>query len=142
MIDPTDYKIALKLAEAAVERAQTTAQNAEVEAETAGKLTDLAVTKEEQQTYDANATAATAQYHQAVADRDQAQVNLDRTQIRSPVNGWVTNLLARVGDYATVGRSVISGRRCRLLLGRCLFRGNATRRHSRGRSRQDQADGL
>ncbi len=100
--------IALKLAEAAVERAQATAQNAEVEAERRRKLTDLAVTKEEQQTYDANATAATAQYHQAVADRDQAQVNLDRTQICSPVNGWVTNLLARVGDCATVGRSVIS----------------------------------
>ena len=35
-------------------------------------------------------------------------MNLDRTQIRSPVNGWVTNLLAQLGDYATVGRSVIS----------------------------------
>jgi multidrug resistance efflux pump len=35
-------------------------------------------------------------------------VNLERTQIRSPVNGWVTNLLAQLGDYATVGRNVIS----------------------------------
>ena len=108
MIDPTDYKIALKLADAAVERMQATAQNAQIEAERRRKLTDLAVTQEEQQTYNANAVAAEAQYHQAVANRDQAQVNLDRTQIRSPVNGWVTNLLARVGDYATVGRSVIS----------------------------------
>jgi multidrug resistance efflux pump len=108
VIDPTDYKIALKLADAAVERMQATAQNAQIEAERRRKLTDLAVTQEEQQTYNANAVAAQAQYHQAVANRDQAQVNLDRTQIRSPVNGWVTNLLARVGDYATVGRSVIS----------------------------------
>jgi RND family efflux transporter MFP subunit len=108
VIDPTDYKIALKLADAAVERMQATAQNAQIEAERRRKLTDLAVTQEEQQTYNANAVAAEAQYHQAVANRDQAQVNLDRTQIRSPVNGWVTNLLARVGDYATVGRSVIS----------------------------------
>jgi len=108
VIDSTDYKIALKLADAAVERMQATAQNAQIEAERRRKLTDLAVTQEEQQTYNANAVAAEAQYHQAVANRDQAQVNLDRTQIRSPVNGWVTNLLARVGDYATVGRSVIS----------------------------------
>jgi multidrug resistance efflux pump len=108
VIDPTDYKIAVQLAEAAVERAEATAQNAQVEAARRRKLTDLAVTQEEQQTYDANATAAQAQYHQAVANRDQAKVNLDRTQIHSPVNGWVTNLLARVGDYATVGHSVIS----------------------------------
>jgi multidrug resistance efflux pump len=35
-------------------------------------------------------------------------VNLDRTHIRSPVNGWVTNLLARRDDYATVGKNEIS----------------------------------
>jgi multidrug resistance efflux pump len=31
-----------------------------------------------------------------------------RTEIRSPVNGWVTNLLAQLGDYANVGTNVIS----------------------------------
>jgi multidrug resistance efflux pump len=45
---------------------------------------------------------------QATAQLHQAQVNQERTQIHSPVNGWVTNLLAQVGDYATVGRNVIS----------------------------------
>ena len=108
VIDPTDYKIALKLAEAEVERARATAQNAQTEAERRRKLTDLAVTQEEQQTYNANAVAAQAQHHQAIANRDQAQVNLERTQIRAPVNGWVTIFLARIGDYATVGRSVVS----------------------------------
>jgi multidrug resistance efflux pump len=58
VIDPTDYKIALKLADAAVERMQATAQNAQIEAERRRKLTDLAVTQEEQQTYNANAVAA------------------------------------------------------------------------------------
>jgi multidrug resistance efflux pump len=38
----------------------------------------------------------------------QARVNLDRTQIRSPANGWITNLLANPGDYAHVGQSEIS----------------------------------
>jgi RND family efflux transporter MFP subunit len=108
VIDPTNYKIALQLADAATDEAQATAQNARREAERRRKLNDLAVTAEEQQTYDANAVAAKAQYQQAVANRDQAKVNLERTQIRSPVNGWVTNLLAQVGDYATVGRNVIS----------------------------------
>ena len=39
---------------------------------------------------------------------NQARVNLQRTEIRSPVNGWVTNLLAQLGDYANVGTNVIS----------------------------------
>jgi multidrug resistance efflux pump len=108
VIDPTNYRIAVELAEAAVQQSQATAQNAEHEAERRRKLSDLAVTAEEQQTYNANAIAAQAQYRQAVANRDQAKVNLERTEIRSPANGWVTNLLAQKGDYASVGRNVIS----------------------------------
>jgi RND family efflux transporter MFP subunit len=108
VIDPTNYRIALKLADAAVEQAQVTAENAQRQAERRRKLTDLAVTVEERQAYDANAVATKAQYQQAAANRDQTKVNLERTQIRSPVNGWVTNLLTQLGDYATVGRNVIS----------------------------------
>ena len=107
-IDPTDYKISVTLAEAAVDQAGANADNAQREAERRRKLTNVAVTLEEQQTYDANALASHAQYQKAVANREQAKVNLERTQIRSPVDGWVTNLLAQVGDYATVGRNVIS----------------------------------
>jgi multidrug resistance efflux pump len=58
--------------------------------------------------FKAQQMSAQAAIAQAVAQRDQARTNLDRTQIRSPVNGWVTNLLAQLGDYATVGKSVIS----------------------------------
>jgi multidrug resistance efflux pump len=108
VIDPTDYKIAVTLANAAVEQAEATAGNAQREAERRRKLTDLSVTVEEKQTYNANAIAAHAQYQQALANRNQANVNLERTQIRSGVNGWVTNLLMQVGDYATIGHNVIS----------------------------------
>jgi multidrug resistance efflux pump len=108
VIDPTNFKIALQLADAAVVQAQATAQNAQREAERRRKLDDLSVSVEQKQDFNANAVAAQAEYQQAVANRDQAKVNLERTQIRSPVNGWVTNLLAQLGDYATVGRSEIS----------------------------------
>jgi multidrug resistance efflux pump len=108
LIDPTNYKIAVQLAEAAVQQNQATAENAQREAERRRKLSELAVTVEQQQTYDAAAVAAQAQYQQAVANRDQAKVNLQRTEIRSPVNGWITNLLAQQGDYASVGQNVIS----------------------------------
>ena len=108
VIDPTDYGIAVSLAEAAVQRAQANAQNAQREAKRRQELSNLAVTVEQQQTFAANAVVAEAQYQQALANLDQARVNLERTQIRSPVNGWVTNLLAQLGDYAMVGANKIS----------------------------------
>ncbi|MBV8089666.1 MAG: HlyD family secretion protein [Alphaproteobacteria bacterium] len=108
VIDPTNYKIAVSLAEAAVQQAQANMQNVEREAQRRQELTSLAVTKEEKQTYASNAIVAQAQYQQAQANLDQARVNLERTEIRSPVNGWVTNLLAQLGDYAHVGTNEIS----------------------------------
>lgn len=165
VIDPTDYKIAVELNEAAVRQAQANAQNidaqiavqqeqvtasqAQVEEaqaaltfaqQQAARYRDLAekevgTVQMEQQTAskmqedqaalrNAQATVALAERQiaalkaqrasaeanisQAKAQLNQAQVNLQRTQIRSPVNGWVTNLLAQLGDYAPVGRNVIS----------------------------------
>src|SRR5467141_2407191 len=108
VIDPTNFKIAVSLAEAAVQQAQVNAQNAEREAKRRQELTTLAVTVEEKQTFASTALASQAQYQQAVANLDQARVNLERTQIRSPVNGWVTNLLAQREDFANIGQSEVS----------------------------------
>ena len=108
VIDPTNYKIAVSLAEAAVQQAQVRAQNAERESRRRQELTSLAVTTEEKQTFESTALAAQAQLQQAQANLDQAKVYLQRTEIRCPVNGWVTNLLAQLGDYATVGQNKIS----------------------------------
>jgi multidrug resistance efflux pump len=44
--------------------------------------------------------AAVAQAQVEVAS---AQLNLDRTEVRAPVDGYITNLDVRVGDYATAG---------------------------------------
>ena len=108
VIDPTDYRIALDSAEAAVLQAKATAENAQAQAERRRKLSDLAETIEDREIHESNALATRAQHQQAIAQRERAKVNLERTQIRSPVNGWVTNLLAQQGDYVSVGRDVIS----------------------------------
>jgi RND family efflux transporter MFP subunit len=107
-IDPTNYKIAVSLAEAALRQAQENARNAEQEAKRRLALTTLSTTIEEKQTFETRALTAQATVQQTTANLDQARVNLERTQIRSPVNGFVTNLLTRLGDYATVGVNVIS----------------------------------
>jgi RND family efflux transporter MFP subunit len=108
VVDPTNYKIALGLAEAAATQAQVTMQNAERQAKRRQQLPNIAVTPEQQQTYETQALAARAQYQQALANLDQARINLERTEIRAPVNGWVTNLLAQRGDYVTAGQNKIS----------------------------------
>jgi multidrug resistance efflux pump len=109
VIDPTDYRIAVSLAEAAVKQAQANLQNAQSEARRRRNLLEQrAVSVEEKQTFETKALDAEAQYQQARANLDQARVNLERTQIRSPVNGYVTNLLAQLGDYVSVGEIQIS----------------------------------
>jgi multidrug resistance efflux pump len=108
VIDPTNFKIAVSLGEAALQQAQVNAQNAEREAKRRLQLSNLAVTVEQQQTFETSAVAAQAQVQQAQANLDQARVNLQRTEIRSPVNGYVTNLLAQLGDYANIGQNEIS----------------------------------
>jgi len=107
-VDPTDYAIAVEQAQAAVAQASANAQNAEREAKRRADLTTLAVSSEEKQTYLATAIAAKAALREAIANLARARVNLTRTTIRSPVNGYVTNLQVQLGDYATAGRGSIS----------------------------------
>src|SRR5215471_17482580 len=75
VVDPSNYKIAVQLAEAAAKQAQVNAQNIERESKRRQELTSLAVTKEEQQTFASNALASEAQLQQAQANLDQARVN-------------------------------------------------------------------
>ncbi|HYZ64808.1 MAG TPA: HlyD family secretion protein, partial [Acetobacteraceae bacterium] len=107
-IDPANFIIAVQLATAAVKQAQINADNAAREARRRQELPDLAVSAEQQQTFEAAAQAAQAQYEQAEANLAQARVNLERTQIRSPVDGWITNLMVQAGNYAQAGQNQIS----------------------------------
>jgi RND family efflux transporter MFP subunit len=107
-IDPINYEIAVKLAEATVRQDQEDLTNLQREAARRRELSGLAVTLEQQQTSATAAQVAAATLQEAQARLEQAQVNLQRTQIRSPVNGWVTNLLTQQGDYAKVGASLVS----------------------------------
>ena len=108
VIDPTNYAITVRQAEAAAEQARAVAQNAQTESERRQKLTNLSISTEQKQTFASNALSTNAAYQQAIANRDQARVNLDRTRILSPVNGYVTNLQAQLGDYVNVGQKSIS----------------------------------
>jgi multidrug resistance efflux pump len=98
LIDPTDYAIAVRRAQAAVDQAKSVADNAEAEWIRRKELTDIAVTAEERQTYAARALSAEAAHQLALTNLATARLDFQRTRVLAPVNGYVTNLLATAGD--------------------------------------------
>ena len=107
-IEPVDYNLALVQAESNVQSREFDRDIALQDSQRRQKLGAEAVSAEERNTSRSTAQVAEASYQAALATRDQAKVNLDRTIIRSPVNGYVTNLTLRVGDYATPGQTKLT----------------------------------
>ena len=102
-IDPIDFQIAVANAEATVASRQADMDTKVHQAERRQQLTTLSTSKEEQQTYSSSAEMARAAYAGSLSQLNQARLDLTRTNVLSPVNGYVTNLQLRVGDYATKG---------------------------------------
>jgi multidrug resistance efflux pump len=107
-IDPVRFQLALQQATANVTAKESAAQEATREMNRYRALTSLEVSTEEQQQSTAKAIEAAAAYQQAVADRDVAQLNLDRSQVRASVDGTVTNFSMRPGDYVTAGAPIFA----------------------------------
>ena len=108
VIDPFDYEVALRTAKAEAQQRAADLLVKAVQSERRQHLSNLATTPEEQQTFAGAAVQAKAVFEAAQQQVAQADINLRRTQVRSPVNGYVTNLLMRVGDFAHEGVTNIS----------------------------------
>ena len=107
-IERIDYELALASAQATVESRQADQRTKQAEAARRGQLSTLSTSTEEQQTYNSAAQMAAAALAGAVAQLNQAKIDLDRTRVVSPVNGYVTNLQLRVGDTAAKGARNLS----------------------------------
>ncbi|WP_146989656.1 efflux RND transporter periplasmic adaptor subunit [Bradyrhizobium macuxiense] len=108
VIEPFDFQVALRAYKASLQQKMADRDVKNLQSERRQRLTDLAVSTEEKQTYQANAVQAAAVVDSAQEQVKQAEINLQRTEVRSPVDGYVTNLLLRVGNYAVQGTSNIS----------------------------------
>ncbi len=108
VLDQERYKFALATAEAAVAAAKAVMEMREHEFERRQKLTTLSTSVEAREDAQYTANSAIAAYMQALADRSTARLNLERTVVRAPVNGFVTNLTLDVGQYASVGTKVMA----------------------------------
>jgi multidrug resistance efflux pump len=106
-IDRVRYEIALRQAEAAVARQRATVAEAKREAERNEKLGAVVAIEVRQQSQ-ARMEEATAQLQRDLADLAAARLNLQRTLVVAVVNGVVTNLLLRPGDYMTTGQEALA----------------------------------
>jgi RND family efflux transporter MFP subunit len=71
------------------------------------RMDSSAITQVRVETTRAAAAVAAAELDQAQAALTTANINLQRAEVRSPVNGFAANLTASVGDYADRGKPVL-----------------------------------
>jgi RND family efflux transporter MFP subunit len=107
VLDRPRYELALRQAEAAVISAEVTLAQAKRESARNQGLTDL-VTSEQVEEGQSKVDQLAAQLNGARVARDLAQLNLERTTVRTPVNGVVTNVELQPGDYASAGHQVLA----------------------------------
>ena len=103
-IDQERYKYALAQAEAAVAARKADYDIKMSEAKRRASLSGIVISSENRESAASLATSAAAQYQEAQAARDTAALNLQRTEVLAPVDGYVTNLDVHPGDYASAGR--------------------------------------
>ena len=106
-LDTARYEIALHQAQAVVARERATLVEARREARRNDKLGDLVAFEVREQSA-ARAQEAEADLARGLADLAAAQLNLRRAVIVAPVNGVVTNLELRPGNYLTTGRQALA----------------------------------
>lgn len=111
VIDQQRFRVALQQAEAVVAMREQALKLAEDEAARDASLRgedSEAISVQAAERTSTSAAEAEAALQEAQAELAMAQLNLARAEVRAPVNGYVTNLTASVGDYATTGRGVLA----------------------------------
>ncbi|HAT2607887.1 TPA: HlyD family secretion protein [Kluyvera intermedia] len=107
-IDETPYKIAVLNAQAQLARAQTDLSKANNEANRRRHLSKSYISAEDLDTANINVKAMQASVNAAEASLEQAQWQLSQTQVKAPVDGWITNLSTRTGNYASAGQPLFA----------------------------------
>ncbi|ABR89407.1 Uncharacterized conserved protein [Janthinobacterium sp. Marseille] len=102
-IDKSRYAHVLTQAEATLAAQQAEKGMRSKEAARRSTLDASIVTSENREAAASLSSIAGAKYQAAAAARDTAQLNLERTDVRAPVDGYVTNLHVYAGDFATAG---------------------------------------
>ncbi|WP_312984021.1 p-hydroxybenzoic acid efflux pump subunit AaeA [Atlantibacter sp.] len=107
-IDQPRYQKALEEAEADVSYYQALAAEKRREAGRRNKLGIQAMSREEIEQSNNVLQTVLHQMARAQATRDLAKLDLERTVIRAPADGWVTNLNVYAGEFITRGSTAVA----------------------------------
>ncbi|QKJ85435.1 p-hydroxybenzoic acid efflux pump subunit AaeA [Paramixta manurensis] len=108
IIDKPRFQKALDEAEADVEYYQTVADEKRREAARRNKLGIQAISREAVDQSNNDLQTTEHQLAKAQATRDLAKLDLERTVIRAPADGWVTNLNVYTGEFITRGSTAVA----------------------------------
>ncbi len=106
-VDRERYVLALRQTDASVAAARAALDQARRELARNRSLDEL-VAREVTEQSQARVEQADAALAQAVAARDIAALNLRRTVILAPTDGFLSDLTLRTGDYVTAGKPVLA----------------------------------
>jgi multidrug resistance efflux pump len=104
VLDPVRFRLAIREAQARLDGALEDLALKRNDAKRRMGLGGI-VSAEEQEVFNSNVATQVAAVDAARAALDVAKLNLQRSVLYSPVNGFITNLNLRVGDYASAGQA-------------------------------------
>jgi RND family efflux transporter MFP subunit len=107
-IDPSHYRIAVQQAQATVDERKTELQMRKDDAARRADMDSEVVSRENRDNANHIAAGAAAQLEQAEAELAAAELNLERTRVVAPVDGYITNLNTYRGDYAVAGSAKLA----------------------------------
>ncbi|MDF7660039.1 p-hydroxybenzoic acid efflux pump subunit AaeA [Erwiniaceae bacterium L1_54_6] len=108
VVDRPRYQMALDQAQADVEYYQAVANEKRREAARRNQLGTSAMSREAIDQANNDLTTTEHQLAKAIATRDLAVIDLDRTTIKAPSDGWVTNLNVYEGEFITRGSVAVA----------------------------------
>ena len=107
-LDETPWRIAVLNAQAQLAKARADLTKASHEASRRRNLPQNYISAEDLDTANTTVDAMKASVEAAQATLDHARWQLEQTTVKAPVDGWITNLSTRVGNYASEGQPVFA----------------------------------
>ncbi|MCE6075600.1 efflux RND transporter periplasmic adaptor subunit [Agrobacterium vitis] len=106
-VDAKRFELALEQAQADLDQAKSSLDEAVRESQREERLGDSASAQARDKAVSAQEQAQ-ASYNKALASRDVAKLDLDRTEVKSTVNGTVSNFSLQVGDFVNRGTATVA----------------------------------
>ncbi len=107
-VDRERYRLALDRAKAVLAARKAEMAMRQQEAERRAQLETTVVSAENRENAQSQAESAAAIYEEAQVAVNTARLNLDRTEVRAPVDGFITNLNVHPGDFASAGEAKLA----------------------------------